>query len=195
MNMNNKYTISELISSSYALILTRLFYRKARLIRRPFYIRGKTCFSYGHGLTTGHSCRIDLKGENVKTLIIGNNCEIGDNVHIVAHNNVHIGNNCLLASKIFISDTNHGNYSGERQSSPDLPPNSRRLVTNPVTIGDNVWIGDNVCVLPGVSIGKGCIIGANSVVNKSIPDNCIAAGSPAKVVKVFNYDSKQWEQI
>ena len=193
--MGNKYSASEFVATAFALICTKIFYKHARLIRRPVYMRGKSSFSYGEGLTTGHACRFDLAGEDRKTLIIGKHCEIGDNVHIVAHEQVVIGDNCLMASKIFISDTNHGNYSGKEQSSPETPPNMRRLSTNPVSIGDNVWIGENVCILPGVTIGNGCIIGANSVVNRDIPENCIAAGAPAKVVKKYNMFSQSWEVV
>jgi acetyltransferase-like isoleucine patch superfamily enzyme len=194
IELNNQYTISEFIKTAYGLVITKLFYRKARLIRRPFYIRGKSSFQYDSGLTTGHGCRLDLLGVGEKTLFIGKNCEMGDYVHIVAHENVKIGDNCLMASKIFISDTNHGDYSGENQSSPETPPNDRKLISRPVSIGNNVWIGENVCILPGVKIGNGCIIGANSVVNKDIPDNCIIAGAPAKVVKMYSIDKRIWKK-
>lgn len=158
-------------------------------------MRGKSSISYGEGLTTGHACRFDLPGENKKTLIIGKNCEMGDNVHIVAHEKVSIGDNCLMASKIFISDTNHGDYNGDTQSSPETAPNDRELITSHVSIGNNVWIGENVCILPGVKIGSGCVIGANSVVNKDIPDKCVVAGAPAKVVKIYNTDTRRWERV
>jgi len=190
--MGNKYSISELISTTYALLCTKLFYKKARLIRRPIYMRGKSSISYGEGFTTGHACRFDLPGGRKETLIIGKNCEIGDNVHFVAHEKVIIGDNVLMASKIFISDTNHGEYSGSEQSSPDIPPNRRPLITKPVMIGDKVWIGENVCVLPGVTIGAGSIIGANSVVNKDIPTNCIAVGAPARIVKRYDNIKGVW---
>lgn len=193
--MGNKYSISEFITTTYALFCTKLFYKNARLIRRPVYMRGKSSITYCEGLTTGHACRFDLPGGNKKTLIIGKNCEMGDYVHIVAHENVVIGDNVLMASKIFISDTNHGEYTGSEQSSPVTLPNDRKLVTRPVSIGNNVWIGENVCILPGVKIGNGCIIGANSVVTKDIPDNCIAAGSPAKVVKKWNEEIICWEKV
>lgn len=52
-----------------------------------------------------------------------------------------------------------------------------------VTIGDNCWIGGGATILPGVSIGSGCTIGAGSVVVHDIPDNSVAVGNPAKVVK------------
>lgn len=193
--MRNKYTFSEFLSNVYSLIVTKLFYKGARLIRRPIYIRGKSSLRFERGLTTGHGCRFDLPGNGEPTLLIGKNCEMGDGVHIVAHEKVIIGDNCLMASKIFISDTNHGEYSGAAQSSPETPPNRRALNTSPVKIGNNVWIGENVVILLGIEIGDGCIIGSNSVVKKSIPQNCIAAGIPAKIIKTYCEEEKSWIKV
>ena len=64
-----------------------------------------------------------------------------------------------------------------------------------VIIEDNVWLGEFVSVLPGVKIGKGAIIGSNSVVTKDIPANTIAVGSPAKVIKKYNFETKKWEIV
>lgn len=147
----------------------------------------------GFRLTTGHACRFDLPGDK-KTLVIGNNCEMGDNVHIVAYEQVSIGNDVLIASKVFISDTNHGEYREGVVSTPYSLPNDRPLGTHRVSIGDRTWVGENVVILQGVSIGSGCIIGANSVVNRSIKDNCIAAGCPVKILKTWNKDKKLWEK-
>jgi len=197
--MKNKCSFSETISTAYALICTRLFYKGARLIRRPFYCRGKSRLQFAEGLTTGHHCRFDLLGEeddNSKKLVIGKNCKLGDNVHIVASEKVIIGDNCLMASKIFISDTSHGDYSDATiDSSPGVPPDERPLYMKPVSIGNNVWIGENVCILLGVSIGDGCIIAANSVVNRNIPNNCMVAGSPVKVIKTWDAELKMWVKI
>ena len=59
-----------------------------------------------------------------------------------------------------------------------------------VAIGNDVWIGDRVVILPGVHIGNGCIIGAGAVVTKDIPDNAIAAGVPARVIRFRDSDAK-----
>ena len=179
---------------------TKLFFNKSRLIRFPFDIRNRKFIDLGTNLTTGVGCRFEAHPNNnqkKKCIVFGKNVEINDYVHIVSSESVKIGNNVLLASKIFISDTNHGCYSGtlNTHSYPETKPNDRLLSTNPVIIEDNVWIGEFVSILPGVRIGKGSIIGSNSVVSKSIPPNCIAVGSPARIIKKFNYDTQNWERI
>lgn len=193
--MKNKYTLIELFKTIIALVITKIFFKNARLIRRPFYIRGKSSLVYKEKLTTGYSVRFDLPGGSKKTLLIGKRCFIGDYVHIVAHEKVIIGDDCLMASKIFISDTSHGEYSGENSSIPSSIPNNRPLSTRPVIIGNNVWIGEGVTILPGVTIGDGCIIGSNSVVNKNIPNNTIAVGIPAKVIKKYDDITQTWIRL
>ena len=87
----------------------------------------------------------------------------------------------MIASKVFITDHMHGEFC---VNSLKFPPSSRKLFSKgPVFIEDNVWIGENVVILPGVTIGKNSIIGANAVVTKSIPENTIAAGNPAVIIK------------
>ena len=56
----------------------------------------------------------------------------------------------------------------------------------PITVGNNVWIGAGVCVMPGVTIGNNVVIGSGSVVVKDIPDNVVAVGKPAKVIKTLD---------
>ncbi|WP_089889586.1 LbetaH domain-containing protein [Chitinophaga arvensicola] len=182
-----------------SIIRTRAFYRPARLIRFPFEIRNKRYIKIGKGLTTGRYCRLEahpLSASQSACITIGDNVQINDAVHIVGSVGVTIGNNVLLASKIFISDLNHGNYSGAGiHDSPESIPKDRPLGHKPVVIEDNVWIGEFVSVLPGVTIGKGAIIGTMSVVTKDIPAYTIAVGSPAKVIKKFNFESQQWQKI
>ena len=194
--LKNRYTFSEFLRLSISFLFTKLFWRKAKLICYPISVRGKRSMQYGKKLNVGYNCRFDLLNVGKTTLIIGDNCAIGDNCHIVATEKVEIGKNFLCASKVFISDTNHGNYSGLGEvSSPDVPPSERELISNPVRIGNNVWIGENCVVLPGSIIGDGCIIGANSVVNSTIPDNCIAVGAPARVVKKYDDLNKCWSKV
>lgn len=193
----SRYSISEVVRSAYALAVTKVAYPNARLVRRPVYLRGRRQARFGPGLTTGYRCRFDVGGgaSSEITLTVGSNCHLGDSVHIVACESVTIGDNCLMASNIFISDTSHGSYQGESQSRPDTDPNLRPLVTRPVAIGTNVWIGENVCVLPGVTIGDGAIVNANAVVTKDVPVGSIVAGIPARVIKQWDEGSGTWRAV
>ncbi len=190
----NRYSLSELIKTLYSFTLTKLFNRGCRLVRRPVYIRGRKSIIGCKGLTTGYRCRFDLDGDR-PTLFIGDNCEIGDMTHIVAHEKVEIGDNVLIASKCFISDTNHGNYNGKLVDFPNFPPNQRKWVYGSIKIGNNVWIGENVVILAGSEVGNGCIIGANAVVKGKFPENCIIVGAPAKVKKIWDDNTKEWTRI
>lgn len=187
-----RYSITDIIRNFLSLLYTKIRFPHARLIRWPLYHSGAG-FNYGKGLTMGRGCRIDTNSSK-KTLIIGKDARIGDYVHINADLDVVIGDNVLMASKIFISDTNHGNYVGEKQTSPDTNPSEREYFYKSVRIGNNVWIGENVVILPGTIIGNGCVVGANAVLSgKAYPDNSIVAGVPGKVIKRFNDDSSKWE--
>jgi acetyltransferase-like isoleucine patch superfamily enzyme len=109
---------------------------------------------------------------------------------------VTIGDRVLIASKVFISDHNHGSYKGATgQSHPAQPPASRALHVAPVLIDDDVWIGEFVSILPGVHIGRGSVIGAQSVVTRDVPPGCVAVGNPARVIRRFNFDTSSWEPV
>jgi lipopolysaccharide O-acetyltransferase len=172
---------------------------KIRIVRIPFYIRGSKYIKWGDNLTSGINLRIDADPidpfQNNFVLTIGNNVQFNDYVHIGAVQNVVIGNNVLIGSKVFISDHNHGIYTGIDQSFPENEPSNRTIHSSPVFIEDNVWLGEHVSILAGVTIGKGSVIGANSVVSKNIPPNSIAVGIPAKIIKQFNYATNRWERI
>lgn len=190
-----KYSFIETILNVLDFAKTKAVYPGARLIRHPFYCRGKKSMRYGRGFTIGRNCRFDMPGDR-QTLSIGKNCNIGDNVHIVAYESVTIGEGCLFASKIFVSDTSHGIYdNSDIGSSPDTAPNKRKLFTKPVKIGKNVWIGENVVVLPGVTVGSGSILGAGAVVTKDVPEMSVVVGNPAKVMKSWNPAINKWEKV
>ena len=117
------------------------------------------------------------------SITIGNNCSIHDYAHVTAINTIRIGNNVRTGKNVLITDNAHG------ASDPSLletAPNLRPLYSKgPVIIEDNVWIGGKSSILPGVKIGRGAIIGAGSIVTKDIPKYAVAAGNPAKVLKIL----------
>lgn len=94
---------------------------------------------------------------------------------------VTIGDDCFIGPNVSIYTACHSTDPVER--------NTRNEWARPVTIGNNVWIGGSATILPGVTIGSNVTIGAGSVVVKDIPDNSIAVGNPAKVVKVLSAEA------
>lgn len=198
-SIKNNYSISDYIKLLIFVIRSRLISSKIRIVRFPIEIRGKKWINFGTNLTTGYWCRLEafkLGEDSHGQISFGRNVQLNDFVHISSIRSVKIGDNVLIASHVYISDNSHGSYRGdERDSLPDTPPSSREYNVAPVTIGNNVWIGEGVIVMCGVTIGDGCVIGAHSVVNRSIPENCIAVGSPVRIVKQFNNHTKHWEKV
>lgn len=197
--LKNKYSLKDLLQLTIWIFRTKIIDRRARLFRFPLVIRGRKYIDFGTSLTTGVGCRIDcFSGANpyAKKLVFGRNVQLNDYVHIVAMDRVKIGDNVLMASHIFISDNSHGSYKGDdNDTNPNIPPIQREYTTAPVYIGDNTWIGEGVVIMPGVTIGKGCVIGSHCIVNKSIPDYSVAVGSPAKVIKKFNFETNRWQKV
>lgn len=194
-----KYSFSNRFYMLLCLVRTRLFYPGARLIRFPFDIRNEKNIIIGKGFTSGRNCRIEVCGEDLspeeKCLRIGGNVQINDYVHIAACKEVIIGNHVLIASKVFISDINHGDYQSESDFDLSIPPEKHPLSSEPIRIGDFVWLGESVCVLSGVTIGEHSVIGALSCVTKSIPPYSIAVGNPARVIKTYNCETRHWERL
>lgn len=88
-----------------------------------------------------------------------------------------IGDDCFIGPNVSIYTACHSTNPVER--------NTRQEWAKPVTIGNNVWIGGSVTILAGVTIGNNCTIGAGAVVTHNIPDNAIAVGNPARVIKTI----------
>ena len=113
----------------------------------------------------------------------GYNIEVGENFFanynliVLDVGKVRIGNNVQIAPNVAIYTAGHPIHPDSRNSGYEYGID--------IEIGDNVWIGGNVCILPGVTIGENAIIGTGSIVTKDIPDNAVAVGNPAKVVKMI----------
>ena len=111
---------------------------------------------------------------NGKKLSIGSRTYISSNVKILAHDNISIGKNCMIASGVQIfSGDGHPIYQDGACINPDAP----------VVLEDNVWLGSRALILKGVKVGEGAIVAAGAVVTKDVPPHSIAAGNPAKIIK------------
>lgn len=91
---------------------------------------------------------------------------------IVCAKNIEIGNDVAIAREVVIRDTDaHDILDGKHQK------------VKPVKIGNHVWIGAKAMIMKGVTIGDGAIIAAGAIVTKDVPEKCIVAGIPAKIIK------------
>ena len=117
----------------------------------------------GRGGSTGYN----------STVKIGNNVGIFENTIINPSESVEIGDNCGIGADVMI--WTHGAWLDITQGFPSD--------FGPVKIGKNVWLPARSIVLPNVTIGNDVVIGINSIINRSLPDGCFAAGSPCKVIK------------
>ena len=122
---------------------------------------------------------------------IGRGTTVGARCVISAANSIKIGEDVLIAFGVFISDTSH-EY---RDIHKPVIKQGITTHTDSIIIGDGSWIGTNVVINGNVRIGKHCVIGANSFVKKSIPDYCVAVGSPAKVIKAYDFNKERWVKV
>ena len=114
-------------------------------------------------------------------IVIGNNVGLNGTVIISRSQKIEIGDNTIVAGNVVIVDSDFHN---------PWPPEQRMIFDGMQTdqsiyIGKNCWLGMNSIILKGVHIGNNSIIGAGSIVVKNIPENCLAAGAPAKVIKIY----------
>jgi acetyltransferase-like isoleucine patch superfamily enzyme len=141
-------------------------------------------FELGKNSTIESYCVINNGAGNV---IIGDDARVGIGTVIIGP--VSMGNGSGTGQHVFIGGFNHGYTDGSKNSK------YQPLDIKGVLIEDEAHIGANSVVLAGVTIGKRTQIGAGSVVTKSIPAFCIAAGNPCKVIKTFNSSTGEWERI
>lgn len=119
-----------------------------------------------------------------KNIEVGKNFFANYNCTILDVAKVKIGDNCQMAPNVAIYTAGHPIHPATR--------NSLYEYGKPVTIGDNVWIGGNTVLCPGVQVGNNVVIGAGSVVTKDLPDWCIAAGNPCRVIrKITDADKRK----
>ena len=108
-----------------------------------------------------------------RNIHIGKNVFINSGCHFQDQGGIYIGNNCLIGHCVVLATLNHDHDPAKRQN----------LHHAPIRIGNGVWIGANAVITAGVTIGDNAIIAAGAVVTKDVPENMIAGGVPAKIIK------------
>lgn len=165
-----------------------LFRSQCRAIGRGFRME-KLPYITGRGeIRIGDSVRLSGKPSlafnnrylEAPELAIGDGTFIGHDCSFTAGKSIRIGNHCLLAGGVRVSDQDGHPLNAEQRRAGQPTPWAD---VHPVVIGDDVWIGAGAVVLKGVTIGDRAIIGTRAVVTKDVPADCVFAGNPARVVK------------
>jgi carbonic anhydrase/acetyltransferase-like protein (isoleucine patch superfamily) len=119
---------------------------------------------------------------------IGDRCLIGRGSSIVGHASIVIEDDVWTGQHVHITDMNHGYRSF------DMPISQQGSPVRPVRIGAGSWLGHGVVVLPGADIGAHVVVGAGAVVTRDLPDNCVAVGAPARVIRRYD-DAQGWIDV
>jgi len=145
-------------------------------------------------ISIGNHVRIDrlsrLSSYEGGKIMIEDGCYIGQFFSIMAGGDVVIMKNTLIASYVAVVSENHS-----MDPEAGVKYGNQPLIKQDVVIGENCWIGEKTVILPGVTIGEWSIIGACSVVSKSVPPYSIVAGNPAKIIKKYDFNAKQWIKL
>lgn len=112
------------------------------------------------------------------TIEIGAKSVIGQECTLSTYERISIGRECIVADRSMFIDFDHS------VAWTDTPIRTQGIYTRPVTIGHNVWVGYGASVLRGATVGDNAVLGTYAVVTKDVPSNAVAAGVPARVVRM-----------
>ena len=142
---------------------------------------GRVHVSGTANIKLGKRCRlgmeVELRTVEAGHIQIGEDTRLNKGCTLTSYAQIRIDDFTIIGEFVSIRDANHGLKRGE-------PMRYQPHTCKPILVGRDVWIGRGSCILPGVTIGEGAVIGANSVVTRDVPDFAIAAGVPAKVIKM-----------
>jgi len=149
-------------------------------------LRNRQNIEFGEDVVIQRDVWIDIRP--TAKVILKDGCNIGRRCIIGCGKQVTIGKKVLLGPQVYVNDMDH-EYRDISKSIME------QGITNPkpLEIGDETWAGINSVIL--ASVGKHCVIGANSVVTHPVPDYCVVVGQPARIVKRYNPETKEWETV
>ncbi|MEH3113562.1 acyltransferase [Pedobacter terrae] len=170
-----------------SLFLNPFFHKKGKNSR----IRSRTrldvlpfnSFEMGDDAIIEDFCTIN---NGVGAVYIGNRTLIGMSNVVIGP--VNIGDDVIIAQNVVISGLNHA------YQDVNLPISKQPVTTSQVKIGNGSWIAANAVITAGVTIGTHVVIAAGAVVTKDVPDFCVAAGNPAKVIKKYEPKTGLWSK-
>jgi acetyltransferase-like isoleucine patch superfamily enzyme len=189
--------IKSVLGPALWLRLKDLLYRPSGVVMGPrSYIFRPHAIHPRQSLTLGAGCEI-LKDSYIWSpdagtaqIRIGDGTYIGRHLYLTAMDRVTIGAGCVISDHVYITDLAHG-----------LDPHGAFLLhqplesKGPVAIGDGCFLGFRASILPGVTLGAHCVVGTNAVVTRSFPEYTMLVGIPARAIKTYSLEQKQWIPI
>jgi acetyltransferase-like isoleucine patch superfamily enzyme len=198
-------TLTSWVPGALGLVLRRYLYPlllgdvgRKPVFGRNVVLRHPHKIFLGDRVIIDDNCLLDAKGAHNQGIRIGNDvflgrnsilsCKDGDihledgvnigfNSYVFSGSTVKVGRDSLFAAYCYVIGGGHD------FEDPEAPVQEQVAVSHGVEIGSNVWLGAGVKVLDGVTVGSNTVVGAGAVVNGDLPDRCIAAGLPAKVLR------------
>ena len=122
-------------------------------------------------------------------IVIGDDVCINQNFHCTCGERIEIGRGTSITANCGIFDIIHP-YEDVSKN-----PRMSQILTKPIIIGEECLIGMNSVIMPGTHLGNHCVVGANSTVIGEFPDYCVIVGSPAKVIKKYDFEKKEWIKV
>ncbi len=157
-------------------------------IGRPCFIEGRKRISIGARTRIFPGIRMEAIGTG--SIEIGNNCAIEQNVHIISLGSaLRIGDDVTISANAFLTNLDH-RYEDITKSVMD-----QGYIQRETEIGEGCFIGYGAAIQAGTKLGKHCVVGTNAVVRGTFPDYCVLVGAPARVVKRYNGETRQWERV
>lgn len=188
----------EALKGLYWRVKTRLYYRfmfkslgHKSVIYRPMLICNADCIEIADYVSIRDGVRLQAVRDpygRTPSLRIGSNTLIEQDVQIVCHSRVTIGEDVSITGRCAIVDVTHP------YDDINIGNIGTRILNDDsfVEIGDGAFLGYGTVVLPNVRVGKRAVIGANSVVTRDVPAFSIVAGAPARIVRLYSHESQCW---
>jgi acetyltransferase-like isoleucine patch superfamily enzyme len=193
---------SNVVQNLFTRLKTKVFYRRAfaslgpgSAIYKPMLLSNPRYMRLGKNVLIRKGARLEAvltDKDNPPYLEIGDNVNIEQNVHIVCHSRVVIGNGVSITGHCAIVDVIH---PYENVNDPVKVGCRIALDRSFVEIGDGTFLGFGAVILPNVRIGRGCVVGTLAVVTRDVPDRSVVAGNPAKVIRRYDEECGAWMRI
>jgi acetyltransferase-like isoleucine patch superfamily enzyme len=163
-------------------------------VYQPLLLTNVHCASIGERVLIRSGARIEMIVTDqaaLPRLVIGNRVNIEQNVHIICGSSIEIQDGATITGNCAIVDVEH---PYEDVDDPTRIGERLRTRGNHVVIGQGAFIGFNSIVLPNVTVGRNAVVGAHSVVTRDVPDYCVVAGNPARIIKRYNFETRSWDR-